>query len=162
MTDQPTLRDRIADVLDECRTLIPSAQADAVLAVLPAPADRAALLAEVERLVRKEIRDCGYRQEDGCDFCNGVNTVLEKVRRLADEAQQPEEVPAPQPVVCQGFQWIGQSFATCDRCGQPAWDHAGEEVVAEWASAFLARRTVRPWKPGQADAIRAKWSRPTP
>jgi hypothetical protein len=191
MTDQPTLRDRIEAVLDECRTLIPSAQADAVmgavygqaptgdvatwtairaiqlmndagrqladhrlalsqalglgtgapwdaiqeraseLAVLPAPADRggpgkyycdncdhafvaptdtescicscgnrawqekaadrAAVLAEVEHLVRKEIRDCGYAQDDGCDFCNGVSTVLEKIRRMADEAQQPEE-----------------------------------------------------------------------
>ncbi|MGP3752179.1 hypothetical protein [Streptomyces sp. IBSNAI001] len=42
MTDTtPTLRDRIAQVLDECRTMIPAAQADAVLAVLPtgAPAE---------------------------------------------------------------------------------------------------------------------------
>ncbi|MEV8523197.1 hypothetical protein AB0451_03415 [Streptomyces sp. NPDC052000] len=54
-------------------------------------ADRAAVLAEVEHLVRKEIRDCGYAQDDGCDFCNGVSTVLEKIRRMADEAQQPEE-----------------------------------------------------------------------
>ncbi|MFK0182018.1 hypothetical protein ACIQVR_39410 [Streptomyces xanthochromogenes] len=60
-------------------------------AALESPADWAAVLAEVGQMVRKEIRDCGYRQEDGCDFCNGVTTVLEKIRRMADEAQQPEE-----------------------------------------------------------------------
>ena len=105
MTDQPSLRDRIAEAL--YRRDWPLKQiwaqalagdrkryetlADAVLAVLPAPADRAAVLAEVEAVVRKEIRDCGYAQEDGCDFCNGVSTVLEKIRRMADEAQQAEE-----------------------------------------------------------------------
>lgn len=82
--------------------------------------------------------------------------------RMADEAQQPEALPAtPEaPPVCEGFQWIGQSFATCERCGQPAWDHAGEEVAVEGAGVFDTRRTVRPWKPGQADAIRAKWEQP--
>ncbi|MFJ2399813.1 hypothetical protein ACIOUE_00815 [Streptomyces xanthochromogenes] len=61
---------------------------------LESPADWAAVLAEVGQMVRKEIRDCGYRQEDGCDFCNGVTTVLEKLRRMADEAQQPEPWPS--------------------------------------------------------------------
>ena len=25
--------------------------------------------------------------------------------------------------VCHVFQWIGQSFRSCDRCGRPAWEH---------------------------------------
>ena len=65
------------------------------------------------------------------------------------------------PVVCEGFQWIGQSFAICDRCGQPAWDHAGQDVAVEGAGPFDNRRTVRPWGPGEADAIRAKWGTPS-
>lgn len=70
-----------------------------------------------------------------------------------------EETRSP---VCEGFRWIGQSFATCDRCGQPAWDHDGEEVrvPVEGAGPFDGEWTVRPWKPGQADAIRAKWGTP--
>lgn len=75
---------------------------------------------------------------------------------VADE----EPAETPEAVVCEGFQWIGQSFAHCERCGQPAWDHAGEEVAVEGAGPFDTRRTVRPWKPGEADTIRAKWAPP--
>jgi len=76
----------------------------------------------------------------------------------ADTGHDDSETEGQAPPVCQGFVWIGQSFATCDRCGQPAWEHAGEEVPVEGAGPFDNRRTVRPWKPGQADAIRAKWA----
>ena len=24
---------------------------------------------------------------------------------------------------CRGFQWVGQSFANCNGCGQPYWEH---------------------------------------
>jgi hypothetical protein len=60
--------------------------------------------------------------------------------------------------VCEGFQWIGQPFRSCDRCGQPAWEHVGEDVPVEGAGPFDNRRTVRPWGPGEADRIRAKWA----
>jgi hypothetical protein len=86
-------------------------------------------------------------------------TGHERLRRLAAETQ-PSEAPSEPPPVCEGFRWIGQSFATCDRCGQPAWDHAGEEVPVEGAGPFDTRRTVRLWEPGEADRIRAKWDRP--
>ncbi|MFK0182351.1 hypothetical protein ACIQVR_41075 [Streptomyces xanthochromogenes] len=119
--------------------------------------DRAAVLREAADAVRRKA------VHDGEDFCNGIDFAADLLRRMADEAQQPEAeaVPAEAPSVCEGFQWIGQSFATCDRCDQPAWDHVGEDVPVEGASLSDERRTVRPWKPGQADAIRAKWSRPT-
>jgi hypothetical protein len=61
-------------------------------------------------------------------------------------------------VVCEGFQWIGQPFTTCDRCARPAWEHVGEDVPVEGAGPFDNRRTVRPWGPGEADRIRAKWA----
>lgn len=75
---------------------------------------------------------------------------------VVEPAEAADKTPAP--VVCEGFQWIGQPFTSCDRCGQPAWEHAGEEVPVEGAGPFDNRRTVRPWKPGEADAIRAKWA----
>ncbi|MGE9282302.1 hypothetical protein ACP4B2_27660 [Streptomyces rochei] len=80
---------------------------------------------------------------------------------MADETAATETQPPATPVVCEGFVWIGQSFATCDRCGQPAWEHDGQDVAVEGAGPFDPRRTVRPWEPGQADAIRAKWEQPT-
>lgn len=61
------------------------------------------------------------------------------------------------PATCEGFVWIGQPFTSCDRCGQPAWDHAGQDVAVEGAGPFDTGRTVQPWAPGEADAIRAKW-----
>jgi hypothetical protein len=76
----------------------------------------------------------------------------------ADTGHDGGETEGQALPVCQGFVWIGQPFTTCDRCGQPAWEHAGEEVPVEGAGPFDNRRTVRPWKPGQADAIRAKWA----
>ncbi|GAA1431748.1 hypothetical protein GCM10009601_51360 [Streptomyces thermospinosisporus] len=83
-------------------------RADAVLAVLPSsgcltpeytdgpchcpacdPAahrtDRAVVLADVERAIRTATGSCGYKAEDGCDFCNGVDAALDQVRRVADE-----------------------------------------------------------------------------
>jgi hypothetical protein len=80
----------------------------------------------------------------------------------ADEAQQPETQAAEPPTVCQGFVWIGQSFATCDRCGQPAWEHAGRDAPVPDAGPFDTRRRVIPWEPGEADRIRAKWGTAAP
>ena len=31
---------------------------------------------------------------------------------------------------CPAFQWVGQSFSSCDRCGWPYWDHSHDEVPA--------------------------------
>ncbi|MFJ2004786.1 hypothetical protein [Streptomyces chartreusis] len=80
----------------------------------------------------------------------------------ATETAQPSgtQPSTDQDVVCEGFVWIGQPFTSCDRCGQPAWEHDGADVAVEGAGPFDTRRTVRPWGPGEADAIRAKWQRP--
>jgi hypothetical protein len=68
------------------------------------------------------------------------------------------QVPAGEP--CRGFRWIGQSFASCDRCGHPAWDHIGEERVRPGAALFAPdAMEFRAWKPGEAEAIRLKWGR---
>jgi hypothetical protein len=133
--------------------------ADAVLAVLPAPVDRAAVLREAADAAEDVAES--LRKHHEFERSTGALDVMTELRRLA-EAPQPETQAGPveQPPVCEGFQWIGQSFATCDRCGHPAWDHQGEDVAAEGAGPFDGRRTVRLWEPGEADRIRAKWGAP--
>jgi hypothetical protein len=95
--DRAALRDRIADTLaaaDGWRWVSDSdkarsstyrgyqTRADAVLAVLPAPADRAAIL--------REAADVAARFNSDCQNCAVELEVATKLRRMADEAQQPE------------------------------------------------------------------------
>jgi hypothetical protein len=74
------------------------------------------------------------------------------------EAGCAAKVPSVTPG-CPGFQWIGQSFATCDGCGRPAWEHEGEMRLREGAKLTGSEDDweLRPWKPGEADAIKRKW-----
>lgn len=53
--------------------------------------------------------------------------------------------------VCEGFAWIGQSFAHCDRCGHPYWEHTHDEQVRDgrWFRKLISRK--------EADAVRHKW-----
>lgn len=44
--------------------------------------------------------------------------------------------------VCEGFQWIGQDFAHCDRCGRSIDDHEGMEVAARGAGPFSGEREI--------------------
>lgn len=63
---------------------------------------------------------------------------------------------------CRGFRWIGQSFASCDGCGRPAWEHEGVMRLRDGASLSGIDADIwelRPWEPGEADAIRQKWAR---
>ena len=57
---------------------------------------------------------------------------------------------------CPGFVWIGQPFDTCDRCGQPAWEHAGIERVVG-GGPFGLRFKVVPWAEGELARIRGSW-----
>lgn len=111
---------------------------------------------EAARFLRRTSRDSA----DFPGAIRGARLIEDELRRRAEDAQQDETADTEDPTVCEGFRWIGQSFATCDRCGQPAWDHVGEEISAEGAGPFDNRWTVRPWEPGQADRIRAKWGTP--
>jgi len=58
--------------------------------------------------------------------------------------------------VCEGFQWIGQTLASCDRCGQPYWEHTHEEVPAE-DQAFGGTWKLVPIPPEKARAVMEKW-----
>jgi len=55
---------------------------------------------------------------------------------------------------CLAFHWIGQSFAHCDRCGQPYWEHSHD-------SHFVGGREKRVAIPAKAaEACRRKWGSP--
>lgn len=71
----------------------------------------------------------------------------------------PRPAPTDKPE-CRWFRWIGQSFLHCDGCSQPAWEHEGSRELKKDAPMFGGGDDVwvgRPWKPGEADAIRRKW-----
>ena len=134
-------------------TRLPAEALDTDEAFVDRDAFRAAVLREAADAIDRKDADQGY-PEDGVGWATG------ELRRMADEAQQPETQTDDKPPVCEGFQWIGQPFTTCDRCGQPAWDHVGQDVPVDGAGPFDTRRTVRPWELGEADRIRAKWGTP--
>jgi hypothetical protein len=77
--------------------------ADAVLAVLPAPADRAAVLREASDAIeaaQHERDDAANERLGGLDVraeaeCIAVHRAAAQLRRLADEAQQPEAEAHP-------------------------------------------------------------------
>lgn len=52
---------------------------------------------------------------------------------------------------CVGFAWVGQSFASCDVCGQPFWEH-------EHNREFIEGREERVRISAElAAAVRGKW-----
>ncbi|MEU1133555.1 hypothetical protein ABZ383_27485 [Streptomyces sp. NPDC005900] len=99
MTDQPAgagLRDRIRRAIceasgfawdddglepDEC-----GEHADAVLAVLPAPADRAVVLREAAAVARDEAAH--LHDDMGQKAAAGARLVADRLSRMAEEAQQ--------------------------------------------------------------------------
>jgi hypothetical protein len=66
---------------------------------------------------------------------------------------------------CPAFAWIGQSFAHCDDCGEPYWDHThryalgDENRQATTAGPFAPSRHqfLKVITRKEADAVRAKW-----
>ena len=67
---------------------------------------------------------------------------------------KPREPEKP----CAGFQWIGQSFASCDRCGLPYWEHGYEERLPEGAGPFGSDPMILvPISPERAAACKRKW-----
>ena len=62
-------------------------------------------------------------------------------------------------IACKGFQWVGQTFASCDRCGQPYWEHTHDSRMREGPGVLDAD----PWEyvpitDEQKAACKARWS----
>jgi hypothetical protein len=139
--DRAALRDRIADTLaaaDGWRWVSDSdkarsstyrgyqTRADAVLAVLPAPADRAAIL--------REAADVAARFNSDCQNCAVELEVATKLRRMAGEAQQPEtQAEADCP--------YGEGPGDGSGCIKPA-GHDGDHVVTPGVAVVPCSRAV--------------------
>jgi hypothetical protein len=77
--------------------------------------------------------------------------------------------PPRNPVICQIFVWIGQTFESCDNCGTPFWEHLYEPPVGGQKPLFHVRQWVDGrkewvWKPvgklitrERAERCREKW-----
>lgn len=89
-----------------------------------------------------------------------IDQLLANVRAEWAETEQPIPYVLAEPAeaACDGFRWIGQPLSTCDGCGRPAWEHAGMHVYPRSSGPFdTIPGWTKPWAPGEADAIRAKW-----
>ena len=60
------------------------------------------------------------------------------------------------PRACPAFQWVGQSFEHCDRCGRPYWDHSHEEGLG-WGGPFGTGWKLSVITRARAAAVEAKW-----
>ncbi|MVO84155.1 hypothetical protein GPA10_05060 [Streptomyces sp. p1417] len=147
------LRDRITRALDECRSLIPTAQADAVLAVLPAPADRAAdtpppalteegrLRARVQVLEEDAERDQGLAKVGARCMREGHQGLIETGRAVVE----------------------GHRFALSVRLGlgtDASWDSIYEQVAELRRMADEAQQTQPAVGTVEADPARIDRLRP--
>lgn len=108
----------------------------------------------------------------GRDVTGGA-TVETASGAVGDGAGQPAEPTAdaglsqPPPVACEpvktaceGFKWIGQSFAHCDGCGLPYWEHTHDQQLDRDKSPFDGNNpwVLVPITPEQAASCRARWA----
>lgn len=64
------------------------------------------------------------------------------------------------PPCPEGFHFIGQPLSSCDRCGLPAWEHAGiaepaRPLESPFDDVVLA---LRPWRAGEREAVQRRWA----
>jgi hypothetical protein len=100
LADQPTLRDQVAAAIDDVFTRWKAglgderpqdAIRDAVLAAVPAPVDRPAVLREAADVATQlPTPDCAEMSSLTNAWDQGTYAVAKELRRKADEAQQPE------------------------------------------------------------------------
>jgi hypothetical protein len=102
--DRATLRDRIAEALADATGARWPAQAflteaDAVVSVLPAPADRAAALEEAADRLEAMMTEAyeRARSENEIGYGNGLENATRELRRLAVESAVVDRVAAETP-----------------------------------------------------------------
>lgn len=52
----------------------------------------------------------------------------------------PSAVERAALLPCLGFVWVGQSFASCDACGHPYWEHAYDIITYRTREGRLRRK----------------------
>jgi hypothetical protein len=88
-----------------------------------------------------------------CDRLGVDRDALVFDRSWSTRPVPPVKTPCPE-----GFHWIGQSFAVCDKCALPAWEHEGVSTPARDNPFDNGGWVLRPWAPGEREACRAKWA----
>jgi hypothetical protein len=138
LTARAALRDRIAEALyahDHPSHLVPLNEtgmepayrksADAVLAVLPAPTDRAAVLRGAADRMVTEVQQT-MRTTPGDARLPGLLAAIEGLRRMADEAQ-PAEAETEDPLcICmhrRSSHIKGSGRLLCDECDPDSTDN---------------------------------------
>lgn len=61
------------------------------------------------------------------------------------------------PETCRGFVWVGQSFAYCDGCGHPYWEHDFIQVLSGNPFTGTVERT--PISADAKAAVKARWGK---
>lgn len=83
---------------------------------------------------------------------DAVMAVLDETNEATHVA--PESPPRPS---CDWFAWIGQPFYSCDRCGQPAWEHKGRLAPPESPFGAEQPETGIEWTDEERESCRRKW-----
>lgn len=98
----------------------------------------------------------------------GWSQLVDVIRAIPLTAQSPydrtcsacQAEPVPPKTPCpEGFHWIGQSGAWCDKCGLPIWEHEGMARLRRSPKSPFddANWELDPWKPGDREALRKRW-----
>jgi hypothetical protein len=138
LADRAALRDRIAEALERADyrpDMRRGDLADAIMPVLPPPADRIAGLREAYEIAYAEgMRLNALEAEIGVGPYRGALTVAHLLRKAISNAQQNDETPAAEE--------------------QPAEPRPPYEQLADRLDLEAARRTKAAWSPEEATAAR--------
>lgn len=118
---------------------------------------KAMIAAAFRELSKQQVRFI-YEGHLGTAHTPQPDELAVRIEDLDKTAKTPPKVPCPE-----GYHWIGQSFRYCDKCGLPAWEHAGYAGLPENADPFDGDDqswTLKPWKPGEREAVFRNWSEP--
>ena len=80
-----------------------------------------ALREDLDRAIFHALFTAGASFESAATVPGVRDAVLALLRERVKGDAKPAGNSAPK--VCEAFAWIGQSFAHCDSCGQPYWEH---------------------------------------
>jgi hypothetical protein len=100
------------------------------------------------------------------EYRRAARITVTAIGLFVDETEERSTQPSPEVPCPEGYHWIGQSFRYCDKCGLPAWEHAGRAALPEKVSTdYLFGDSdpawvLKPWKPGEREACFRKWSEP--
>jgi hypothetical protein len=100
--------------------------------------------------------DIAVRLRQAQAMAAGLNAAADLMTGPMPGAVLDPAVPLVTPCP-EGFHWIGQSVASCDQCGLPAWGHEGTAALqAPLESPYDTPVWVlKPWGPGERQAMEA-------